>query len=747
MFEQSLQDILNHDAPPDTETWQRLREMLRETETRIQSQQTILEQFISIFNDSSIAQSLTEMDGTIFQINEKAAELVGYPREELLGKRVTDVGVYANPAQRDQMLDLLRTSGRVRDFDVDFQRKSGERIHVLMHWDVFILEDRPCIHATFYDMTKFRQTEAQLRMLHSNAVRQAQELSLLDQARVILARSLDLSTLFRVVVDGIADTFGYGLVSIYLVKGNSLILQHHHGYMDVLANITLDRGVMARCVRTKQSILLPDVRTEPDFLEAFNGVTSEIAVPLFVNGDAVGVLNVESHGGIVLTEADLRLMVALSEHISLAIQRAQLYTSLAESERREREQRLFAEALRDTAAGLNASLNLNQIVDLLAANLKRVMPPFQGVRVMFVRGTTGRIVAHRGYPEGAFPGIINVEPLDCGEGALKERKTWLYPDVRNALISLEGVVQDWVCSVIGATIMVNERAVGVLYLDSSIPNGFQEKHVLLLKAFADQAGIALQKARLNKRLRRQMHMRLQQAIEYERRVSEMRAHLGIAISHEFRTPLTTIHTSADLIRLYDGRLSPERRRELLAKINTQVKHLTHLLDDIMMLSRSELIGVELNRSTVDLDQLCRDIAAEIQWIAGSNHRILVFGDANCQQAHIDEDLTRRVLINLLTNAIKYSPEGGKVLLTLKRQGDDAVIEVSDNGIGIPQADFDHLFQSFHRAGNVGSIPGTGLGLTLVKQAVEMQQGSIHVESVVGVGTTFTVRLPITLTSD
>ena len=701
-----------------------------------------MQQFYRIFQESSIAQSLTEFDGTIYQVNRKALEIMGYEFGEVVGRTLGELGGYVETEQRDQLLAMFKRDGRVRDQEVRMRTKSGDIRDLMMNWDTFSFESRELIFATFYDITERKQREQNMRRLHAAAERQAQELALLHEVRTVLARSVDLPTLIRAVVEGIVETFGYTLVSLYLIEGDTLVLQHHYGYDIVLPRIPLTTGVMARSVRTRQPILLEDVNTDPEFLNTVPGITSEVCVPLFVNGDVVGVLNVESVDAVALNAADLRLMIALSEHISLAIQRARLYTSLAESERREREQRLFAEALRDTASGLNATLDLERMLDLVIKQMRHVLPPFQGVRVVFMRGGELRVVSSRGYPTGAFDNATLLERIDCVRATMDSRALCLFTDCWEQPGRLEGTPMSWVRAIIGAPITFNDRAIGMIFLDSGTPNVFTQKHAEQLRAFADQAGIAIQKAQLYKRLRRQTRMRMQQAMEYERRVNESRAQFGIAVSHEFRTPLTTIQTSADLIRLYDSRLPLDRRKDLLNKIGVQVKHLTHLLDDIMLLSKSDLIGMQLNLVPMDLDQFCADIAAEIQWIAGNKHRLFFVGDGRCQNAYLDEDLTRRILINLLTNAVKYSPEGGKVLFSLRRENEDAVIEIADHGIGIPESDIPRLFEAFHRAGNVGAIPGTGLGLPLVKQAVELQKGEIHIVSQEGVGSTFTVRLPM-----
>lgn len=172
-----------------------------------------------------------------------------------------------------------------------------------------------------------RQSEREYRELFAAAQRQTQELSLLERVRTALTRELNLSTVFRTVCEAVAQTFGYTLVSLYLREGDMLVMQHQVGYTRPLLAIPTTQGVMGRVARTGQPMLLRDAHSDPDFLEAEDVITSEVCVPLFDDGQVVGTLNVESRPGVELSEADLRLMIALSEHISIAISRARLYTA------------------------------------------------------------------------------------------------------------------------------------------------------------------------------------------------------------------------------------------------------------------------------------------------------------------------------------------------------------------------------------------------------------------------------------
>ena len=144
---------------------------------------------------------------------------------------------------------------------------------------------------------------------------------------------------------------------------------------------------------------------------------------------------------------------------------------------------------------------------------------------------------------------------------------------------------------------------------------------------------------------------------------------------------------------------------------------------------------------IDLNQFCWDLVEEMQNTT-DKHKINFTSKLDWTCATMDEKLLRHIFSNLLTNAIKYTPQDGAIDFELVRQQDEAIFRLRDSGIGIPESDRTQLFDSFHRASNVGTIPGTGLGLAIVQKSVQMHGGSISVESEVGVGTTFEVALPL-----
>jgi signal transduction histidine kinase len=240
---------------------------------------------------------------------------------------------------------------------------------------------------------------------------------------------------------------------------------------------------------------------------------------------------------------------------------------------------------------------------------------------------------------------------------------------------------------------------------------------------------------------KQMEQGLRTALERERELNELKTRFSSMVSHEFRTPLSIILSSAGLLDGYYDRMSDEKRKEHLQQIQTQVGHLTGLLDDVLTLSRAETLGISITGEYIDLKAFCLEIVRDIQSTT-SKHQIQYSVEGESRMILLDSKLMRQAIANLLSNAIKYSPQGGKVKLHITFSDHEVILTCEDEGIGIPEADQKRLFEVFHRGQNVGAIPGTGLGLPIIKRAIEAHGGTISVKSSVGAGTNFIIQLPL-----
>jgi PAS domain S-box-containing protein len=243
--------------------------------------------------------------------------------------------------------------------------------------------------------------------------------------------------------------------------------------------------------------------------------------------------------------------------------------------------------------------------------------------------------------------------------------------------------------------------------------------------------------------RKQAEEELRKTVEKEKELNELKSRFVSMTSHEFRTPLTTILSSSELLEFNRHRWTEEKQFTHLHRIQNAVHHLTQLLNDVLTLSKAEAGKLEFKPSPINLVPFCRELVEELQPSEVPTHEITFTHEGkDATVTVLDKRLLRHILGNLLSNAIKYSPEGSTVEFSLEQHRDRVVFKIKDYGIGIPAEDQPHLFESFHRAENVGTIQGTGLGLAIVKQCVDLHGGEITVESVVGKGTTFVVLLPL-----
>ncbi|MEB3338519.1 MAG: hybrid sensor histidine kinase/response regulator, partial [Leptolyngbyaceae bacterium] len=226
-------------------------------------------------------------------------------------------------------------------------------------------------------------------------------------------------------------------------------------------------------------------------------------------------------------------------------------------------------------------------------------------------------------------------------------------------------------------------------------------------------------------------------------LSHLKSDFTSMVSHELRNSLAVIKSSAAMLRTYDARLTEEKKQQHIQRIQSAAESMNQLLEDILTLGRAEANQLECTPTSIDVLSFCQELLETLQWsVNGEQYTLKLTSQGNNDPiADLDERLLWHVLNNLLHNAIKYSPQGGTITLTLDCREKEICFQVQDQGIGIPLSDQKNLFEPFQRASNVGQILGTGLGLAIVKRSVELHKGKIEVQSEVGQGTTFLVTLP------
>ena len=235
---------------------------------------------------------------------------------------------------------------------------------------------------------------------------------------------------------------------------------------------------------------------------------------------------------------------------------------------------------------------------------------------------------------------------------------------------------------------------------------------------------------------------IMKALEKEKELNQLKSRFVSMASHEFRTPLSTILSSSDLIEAYTKAEQQEKRLRHTKRIKSAVSNLTGILNDFLSLSKLEEGIIEIKPVEFYLGEFCTTVLDEIQSILKPQQKIVHEQEDMERLVCLDNKLLRNILLNLLSNASKYSEDGKTIYCITQVENDYLKITIKDEGIGIPKEDQVHLFTRFFRAHNVENIQGTGLGLNIVKRYVDLLHGQISFESKEGIGTTFFVEIPI-----
>lgn len=231
------------------------------------------------------------------------------------------------------------------------------------------------------------------------------------------------------------------------------------------------------------------------------------------------------------------------------------------------------------------------------------------------------------------------------------------------------------------------------------------------------------------------------ALAKERELNELKSRILATISHEYRTPLTTILSSTDLLAQYGSGWKEERKQKHFQRIQAAVQHLTSLVNDVLFVNHAEIGSLEFNPVALNVEQITRNLV-ETYSNSANQHTIIFECQGVSAPIFLDKELLELMLRNLISNAIKYSPGGSIIQIELVFQPHNLVFRISDQGIGILPNEREQIFKAFFRGNNIDIVPGVGLGLLIVKECVDLHGGEIIVESELMVGTRFTITLPL-----
>jgi PAS domain S-box-containing protein len=234
---------------------------------------------------------------------------------------------------------------------------------------------------------------------------------------------------------------------------------------------------------------------------------------------------------------------------------------------------------------------------------------------------------------------------------------------------------------------------------------------------------------------------LNRANSFLRNLSEMKSRFVTMASHEFRTPLSTVLSSAFLISQYPGAEDHAKREKHVQRIVSSVNMLTNILNDFLSVGKIEEGKIQVRNADFDIRQNVTNLIAELDGILKKGQHITYRHEGDTA-VRLDPELLKHIMMNLISNAVKFSAEEKQISITSTKNAESLVLTFADEGIGIPAEDQKHLFERFFRGSNVNNIPGTGLGLHIIRKYTELMNGSIECASNTGEGSTFTVMFAI-----
>ncbi len=234
---------------------------------------------------------------------------------------------------------------------------------------------------------------------------------------------------------------------------------------------------------------------------------------------------------------------------------------------------------------------------------------------------------------------------------------------------------------------------------------------------------------------------LSKANEKLKQLNEDRSRFVSMVCHEFRNPLNNIAFSVSSLKRYDRQLSAKEKTEYLSDVETNIERMTQMTNELLVIGQIETEGVNLSSEKIDLVQFCQELLSELKQTYPT-HQIKFDSNILSLKAEINCQLLRSIITNILTNSVRYSPRDRLIQFELYLKSDRAIFTIKDCGIGIPKSDIEKIFAPFHRGKNVSNIPGTGLGLNIVKRFVDILDGEINISSQIDRGTKVQIKVPL-----
>jgi PAS domain S-box-containing protein len=592
--------------------------------------------------------------------------------------------------------------------------------------------------------------------LFATATRRASELAVLMRLGQAISANLDLDTILETTYRGVGELMDNDAFWISTYKPGTEYSQYlikiDRGVHHPLDEFSINAGIGGYAIRTGKPILMDRPALQGKFTQARYGSSDPVeivlCVPLQIGNQIIGAISTQSYTPNAYSEKELTLLTRLTQPIAIAMENARLFTA-------EHAARRQAETLQAATQAMSGTLNLSQVFELILSELRQVVP-YDSASVQQLKGDQLEIIGGHGFPNlenllGArFDLTVGDNP---NQEVIRTRDPVIVDDAPDIYsnFSVDPHAQAGIHSWLGVPLLFGDHLIGMLALDNQEVSFYTEEHAHLALGFAAQAAIAIENAELVNQLRAhattleqrvaERTYKLAEANEQLKELDQLKSKFVSDVSHELRTPVTNLSMYLDLLE----RGKPERHAQYINILKEQTGRLKQLIESILDLSRLELAkDTKVAFGAVDLNEVVAQVVTiHLPQAKAASLRFTFEPDAGLSPIQGERNQLIQVVTNLVINALNYTA-AGNIQVSTYLDFDQVCLQVKDTGIGIEPEDLPHLFERFYRGQHASqsTIPGSGLGLGIVKEIVDLHKGKIEVQSEVGAGTIFRVRLPV-----
>jgi signal transduction histidine kinase len=538
---------------------------------------------------------------------------------------------------------------------------------------------------------------------------------------------------------------------IYLLEenGETLSLKAHFGISEelsrALSKIKVGQGVSGTAVKTGKPVALDIAKyPSPELLAPLikGGIVSIASSPLLAKGKVIGAISLAYKKHRIFSQDYLDLLASIGSQIGVAIQNATLFSELEKHHD-------TLKALYAIESVVSRSLNLEEIFNVALSKVLEVTDTETGTLYSF-DGEVLRLKAFKGLSSEFIEKALIRKMGEGIPGIAAQSKKAITMDISQfpSPNLLPYVTKEGLVSFIGTPLLSKEKVVGALALGRKKKRIFTQDDLDLLLSIGNVIVIAVENAQLYKESKESLQ-KLQKAYEELQTLDKMKDEFISNVSHELKTPLISIKGYGEL--LYDEKLDglSDRQKKSLEAIIRNADRLTRLIDSILFISKLQAGKIEFHFELLDPDEIVRACINDFKSMMDKKQITLEKDIPEISRVLGDRDKFVEVISNLLDNAVKFTPEGGKISIKAWNEREFVHLTVSDNGIGISADIIPKLFTRFYQvdASTVRKYGGAGLGLYITKNIIDAFKGKIWIESEVGKGTTVHVLLPIAKEDD